>query len=158
MINTENIEVYRITSVTPEVIEATERLTSLLKSDNQATIGDKYLKYIIDSPNTYWLGAGFEENPKIIGMAVLTIMPMITNVRAVLENVVVDESARKQGVGSALCLEAMDIANRHNVNTLRADVSKTNSTSLKMFEKLGFEIKTYLNYLEFDIQQGNRFE
>ena len=157
MIEIPSIFINRITTVTPGVIEAARRLASLLGSGNQANISADYLSKITDSPNTHWLGATLLNDSRIIGMATLTIMPMMTNIRAGLESVVVDESVRGFGIATELCKEARVIADSLGVNTLRAAAMKDNVPSLGMLEKLGFEIETSMHYLELDIQQGPRF-
>lgn len=152
-----NVLVERVTEITPEVLEAATRLTPQLESSNQVTIDEVYLQRIVDNPDNYWLMARRESDAKLIGMASLVIMPMPTNIRSSLENVVVDESARGEGAGTSLCEAAKSIADGQNVNTLRAAASKTNKASLRMLEKAGFTIDDSMHYQELSIHRGPRF-
>lgn len=152
-----NILIERVTEISPEIMEAATRLAPQLGSSNQVTIDEAYLKRIVENPDNYWIMARRESDAKLIGMASLVIMPMPTNIRSSLENVVVDESARGEGAGTALCEAAKSIADGQNVNTLRAAASKTNGASLRMLEKAGFSIEDSMHYLELSIHRGPRF-
>jgi GNAT superfamily N-acetyltransferase len=98
-----------------------------------------------------------ESDARFIGMASLFIMRLPTNVRSFLENVVVDEDSRGQGVGIALLSRAFEIADSQNVNTLRAQAGTHNKVSRSMLQKAGFKIEDYLDYFELDIHDGPRF-
>jgi len=152
-----NFSIERITSIDDHVAEAAQRLSSQLGSSNQVSLSDKYLESILENPDSYWLMARREADPRFIGMASLFIMRMPTNVRAFLENVAVDENSRGQGVGLALSATAIEIANSHNVNTLRSQAGTTNEVSQAMLTKAGFTKAEYLDYFECDIADGPRF-
>lgn len=149
--------VERITEVTPEVLDAAQKLASQLGSSNQVTITAGYLRRIVRNPDHHWLMARRFSDNKLIGMASLIIMPIPTNVRSSLENLVVDESARGQGVGTILCAEAKRIADKQGVNALRAAAAKTNAASKRLLEKAGFTLENSLDYYQQSIHRGPRF-
>jgi ribosomal protein S18 acetylase RimI-like enzyme len=154
----EPFSIERITAVTDDALEAAVRLSTLLGSSNQVQLTKGYLEQMTDNPDNYWLMArelGTKSN-NYIGMASLAIMRMPTNVRSSLENVVVDQSARGMGVGTALCLAAKQIADQQMVNTLRAAAGKDNEASRSMLKRAGFVIDAELDYLELSIQDGPR--
>jgi len=132
------VTIERVTIISDEVVVAAQLLAPQLESSNQVNIPSEYLERIISNPDSVWLMAGREADAKLIGMASLVIMPMPTNIRASLENVVVDSEARGIGAGTALCMAAKEIANEQNVNTLRAAASKNNVESQRMLRKVGF--------------------
>lgn len=150
------VTVYRVTTISDEVLAAAQLLAPQLESSNQVNITPEYLERIISSPDNVWLMARRTADNKLIGMASLVIMPMPTNIRANLENVVVDRGARDIGAGIALCAAAKDIADEQNVNTLRAAASKSNAASQRMLQKAGFEVETSMDYLELIIVKGSR--
>lgn len=152
-----DFSIERITTINDDVIEATRRLSSQLGSSNQVTISQEYLESITENPDNYWLMARRESDARFIGMASLFIMRLPTNVRSFLENVVVDEESRGQGVGLALSRRAFEIANSQNVNTLRAQAGTQNEVSRSMLQKAGFKIEDYLDYYELNIHDGPRF-
>jgi ribosomal protein S18 acetylase RimI-like enzyme len=151
------VTIERVTEISEEVFEAACLLAPQLESPNQVGITTEYLERIISNPDNVWLMARRAADVKLIGMASLVVMPMPTNVRASLENVVVDSNARGIGAGTALCLAAKDIAYEQNVNTLRAAASKNNAVSQKMLKKTGFDVETSMDYFELSIIKGPRF-
>lgn len=151
------VTIERVTEISEEIIDAAQLLAPQLESSNQVNITPEFLERIIDNPDNVWLMARRTADAKLIGMASLVIMPMPTNIRASLENVVVDSEARGIGAGTALCLAAKDIANEQGVNTLRAAASINNAASQKMLQKTGFELEQSLNYFELSIAKGPRF-
>lgn len=151
------IIIERISEVNGEVLEAAQRLAPLLDSSNQVNLSVEYLEQVVNSPDSYWLTARKAKDTRIIGLANLIILPVLTNVRSSLECVVVDEGARGVGVGTALCAEAKKIADERGVNTLRAAASRTNTASQTMLRKFGFIVETSMDYFEYSIQKGSRF-
>ena len=152
-----DFSIERITSVDDDVVEAAKRLSSQLNSSNQVTVSREYLETITENPDNYWLMARRESDARFIGMASLFIMRLPTHVRSFLENIVVDEDSRGQGVGIALSMRAFEIADSQNVNTLRAQAGTQNGVSRSMLQKAGFKIEDYLDYFELDIHAGPRF-
>lgn len=151
------VTIERVTTISNEILVAAQLLTPQLESPNQVSITSGYLERIISNPDNIWLMARRVADAKLIGMASLVIMPMPTNIRASLENVIVDSEARGIGAGTALCLAAKDIANEQNVNTLRAAAYENNTVSQEMLRKAGFKIETSMDYFELSIAKGPRF-
>ena len=151
------VTIERVTTISDEIVVAAQLLAPQLESSNQVSITSDHLERIISNPDNIWLMARRIADAKLIGMASLVIMPMPTNIRASLENVVVDSEARGVGAGIALCLAAKDIANEQNVNTLRAAASKNNTASQEMLRKAGFKVETSMDYFELSIAKGPRF-
>lgn len=147
----------RVENIDDSVVNAAARLSKQLESSNQVTVTKEYLEKIILNPDNYWLMARRQLDAEYIGMASLFIMRTPTNVRAFLENVVVDENTREQGVGLAMSRKAFEIADAEKVNTLRAQAGVQNIASRNMLERAGFKIQDYLNYYELTIHDGPRF-
>ena len=75
----------------------------------------------------------------IVGMLTLVVFPIPTGVRAWIEDVVVDGSARGQGVGSALTHRAVEKARATGARTVDLTSRPSRSAANSMYEKLGFE-------------------
>lgn len=151
------VTIERITEVTPEILEAAQTLAPQLGSANQVTITADYLKRIVNNPDYYWLMARRTSDARLIGMASLVILPFPTNIRTTLENIVVDESARGNGTGTALCEEAIRIADGEKVNAIRTSIAKTNIPSQHMVEGVEFPIDEVIQHYEKELYRGPRF-
>ena len=98
------VKVEIATTLTPAIVDAVERLVGQLSRSaappTTAELGD-----IVSSPATD-LFIAIDDGGTIIGIATLVTFRIPTGMRAWIEDVVVDEAGRGQGVGTALT-EAM---------------------------------------------------
>ncbi len=78
---------------------------------------------------------------QIVGTLTLTVFPLITGVRAWVEDVVVDESVRGTGVGAALTREAIRIADEKGARTVDLTSRPDRVAANKLYLRLGFEIR-----------------
>jgi ribosomal protein S18 acetylase RimI-like enzyme len=141
------ISIERITAVDDEIMETATRLTPQLGSPYQVALTRRYLERVVANPNHYWLMARRAHDRRIVGMASLFILHMATNVRGMLENVVVDKDARRSRVGLRLCVEARRIAAERGAKTIRATAAATNIASRHTLEKAGFVLAQHLHHL-----------
>jgi ribosomal protein S18 acetylase RimI-like enzyme len=79
------------------------------------------------------------DGENIVGSLTLVVFPIPTGVRAWIEDVVVDESARGAGVGEALTLAAIDEARRRNVRSIDLTTRPTRESANRLYARLGFE-------------------
>ena len=149
-------QIEQITEISDEVIAAVERLTPRLASGNQVAISREYLQKVVANSANIWLAARSSQGGEIVGMAVLVVFELPTNVRALLENVVVDASYAHQGIGSALIERAKQEADKRLVNTIRASTGVSNSAPNGLLAKAGFTTEKSMNWYEYDIHQGPR--
>ena len=101
------VQVEVLEKVTGEVVEAFGRLLPQL-SRSAPPLGQAELDTIVQCPANTLLVA--RSAGAITGTLTLVMFPLPTGVRAWIEDVVVDESARGQGTGEALTHEALRIA------------------------------------------------
>ena len=103
-------------AVDDELVDAFARLTpQLSRSNPPPTRGE--LDEIVRSDASRLLVAR-DDNAAIVGSLTLVLFRIPTAVRAWIADVVVDESARGQGIGEALNREALRIAADHGARTV----------------------------------------
>jgi ribosomal protein S18 acetylase RimI-like enzyme len=78
---------------------------------------------------------------EIIGILTLVTFLIPTGLRAWIEDVVVDESARGQGVGAALTLEAIRLARAAGVRTIDLTTRPSREAAGRLYERLGFQLR-----------------
>ena len=69
------------------------------------------------------------------------MFPIPTGLRAWIEDVVVDEAARGQGIGSALTVEALRIAREAGARTVDLSSRPSRVAAGRLYEKLGFQAR-----------------
>lgn len=79
------------------------------------------------------------DGESIVGSLTLVVFPIPTGVRAWIEDVVVDESARGAGVGEALTLAAIEEARRRNVRSIDLTTRPSRETANRLYARIGFE-------------------
>ena len=85
--------------------------------------------------------AGSRGSGEIIGILTLITFPIPTGVRAWIEDVVVDETARGQGVGAALTREAVRLARAAGARTVDLTTRPSREAAGRLYERLGFSLR-----------------
>ena len=123
-------------AVDDEVVEAMAALVSQLSSSAPPpTAGE--LDEIVASPATHLLLARDGDGPGLGGVVVVFRIP--TGVRAWIEDVVVDGSARGQGVGEQLNRAALELADELGARTVDLTSRPSREAANRLYRRLGFE-------------------
>ncbi len=132
------VQVEVLDEVTDEAVEAFGRLLPQL-SRSAPPLGRAGLEGVAGCPvNTVLLArsAGW-----IIGTLTLVMFPTPTGLRAWIEDVVVDESARGQGAGEALMHEALRIAREAGARTVDLTSRPARAAAGRLYERTGFTMR-----------------
>ena len=131
------VTVEEASSADDELIAALDRLIPQLSSSSPPPRKDE-LTEIIRSPATVLLvardGAG-----KVVGSLTLVLFRIPTGLRAWIEDVVVDESARGAGVGKALTEAALDRATSAGARSVDLTSRPDRAAANRLYQRLGFE-------------------
>ncbi len=132
------IEVREATEVTPELVAAFERLIPQLSTSSPPPTGDE-LRDIVASEASKLLVAVDPSSGEIVGSLTLVLFRIPTGVRAWIEDVVVDQAARGQGVGEALNRHALDVARAAGARTVDLTSRPTRQAANRLYQRIGFE-------------------
>jgi ribosomal protein S18 acetylase RimI-like enzyme len=123
-------------TVDDELLDAVGRLVPQLSSSTAApTAGE--LREIVESSCTALLVA--RENSRIIGMLTLATFRIPTGLRAWIEDVTVDASARGKGVGELLSREALRLAAARGARTVDLTSRPSREAANRLYQRIGFE-------------------
>ena len=75
---------------------------------------------------------------QIVGLLTLAMFPIPTGFRAWIEDVIVDETARGQGIGEALTKEALDLAEAAGARTVDLTSRPSREAAGRLYERVGF--------------------
>jgi ribosomal protein S18 acetylase RimI-like enzyme len=132
----DSVAVTEVTSVTPEIVEALSALIPQLSSSAPPLTGAD-LSDIAASPGTVLLVAR-DEQGAIVGSLTLVVFRAPTGPRAWIEDVVVDESTRGQGIGASLVREALDRAVAAGARTVDLTSRPSREAANRLYLRLGF--------------------
>jgi ribosomal protein S18 acetylase RimI-like enzyme len=125
------------TEVTDELVEALGRLVPQLSRSSPAP-GREEVAEIVGSDATVLLVAR-DDGGRIVGSLTLVLFRIPTGIRAWIEDVVVDEAARGQGVGDAMSREALRVATEAGARTVDLTSRPSREAANRLYQRLGFE-------------------
>jgi len=130
--------VERVSAASAELAEAMARLVPQLSSSAAAPdLGG--LEQIVTAPGTSLLVARVASlGEAIVGSLTLVLYRIPTGLHAVIEDVVVDESARGPGDGAALLEEAVWIAQGQGARHVNLTSRPSRGAANRMYERAGF--------------------
>lgn len=129
------VVVEKAEKITDDVVEAFEVLIPQLSSSNPPPSRSD-LEAIVHSPSTELLLARVDG--RIVGSLTLVLFRIPTGMRAWIEDVVVDSSARGHGVGAALNTAALNEARQRGAVTVDLTSRPTREAANQLYKKLGF--------------------
>jgi ribosomal protein S18 acetylase RimI-like enzyme len=129
------MNVERATEATDELVDAFRRLLPQLSSASPPTVenlrdmlaGDTQLFVSRDASGT------------VVGALSLALYRIPTGLRGRIEDVVVDESARGQGIGEALVRAALEAAAEAGVRAVGLNSHPGREAANRLYRRLGFE-------------------
>jgi ribosomal protein S18 acetylase RimI-like enzyme len=125
--------------------EATQELLAGLNhllpqlSTTATALTSSDLEALVDSSSVTVLVA--RDEGRIVGSLTLVVFPIPTGLRAWIEDVVVDESARGTGVGEALTNAAIEESRRRHVRSIDLTTRPSREAANRLYSRLGFELR-----------------
>ncbi|CAN5564877.1 N/A [soil metagenome] len=125
------------TEVTEELVDAFARLIPQLSRSSPPPTAE-VLAEIIESDATHLLIARGDDGT-VLGSLTLVLFRIPTGLRAWIEDVVVDDAARGQGVGEALNRHAIDAAAERGAKSVDLTSRPSREAANRLYRRLGFE-------------------
>ena len=136
-----SISVKAATEVDDGLVEAFSRLIPQLSSSSPPPTAAELLS-IIDNPNSVLFIAeldGDDDVRSVVGSLTLAFYRIPTGLKAWIEDVVVDESARGLGVGEALNVAAIDESRQRGAKNVSLTSRSSREAANRLYQRLGFE-------------------
>jgi ribosomal protein S18 acetylase RimI-like enzyme len=132
------IDVVPARKVDDEVVAAITHLVPQL-SASAALPTAAELREIVESPcTTLLLARDPSAGNRIIGMLTLAVFRIPTGVRAWIEDVAVDETARGKGAGEALSRAALRLAAERGSRTVELSSRPSREAANRLYQRIGF--------------------
>ena len=125
-----------VTEVTKSLTDAYKVLIPQLSSSSNPPT-EEALQRIIESDSAQILIAE-DENGEILGTMTLVIFQIPTGIRAWIEDVVVDSSARGKGIGKKLNLAALELAKQAGAKTVDLTSRPARQEANQLYRSIGF--------------------
>jgi ribosomal protein S18 acetylase RimI-like enzyme len=133
-----DVEIGILTEVTDEAVDAFARLLPQL-SASAGPVDRAGLDRVVANPANAVLVA--RSGDDVVGTLTLVVVPLLTGVRAHIEDVVVDEAARGYGVGAALTGAAIELARQRGARSVELTSRPSRTAANRLYRRLGFELR-----------------
>ena len=130
-----SVVVERASEVTPELITAFEVLIPQLSSSNPPPSASELQEIVSSEASVLFIA---RVDGKIAGSLTLATFRIPTGLRAWIEDVVVDSSARGHGVGEALNRAAIEEARARGAVTVDLTSRPSREAANRLYQRLGF--------------------
>ena len=126
-----------ISQVTGELVEAFARLVPQLSKSNRPPTERELAAIVASRASVLFLA--YDEDDEIVGSLTLVLFRIPTGLRAWIEDVVVDESARGKGVGHRMNEAAIDYARKAGAKTVDLTSRPSRDVANRLYQRLGFQ-------------------
>ena len=133
--NPMTIEISICDEVNDAVVAAFAELVPQLSRSSSPPTAEELNKIVAHEASTLLLAS---EGKTILGSMTLVLFPIPTGIRAWIEDVIVDESARGRGVGEALNRRALKIALNAGAKTVDLTSRPSRDAANRLYQRLGF--------------------
>ena len=138
-----------VADLTDEICDAFLRLIPQLSSVTPPT-GDELKELILAETSTLLVARSDDDDKPIVGALTLVCFRVPTGLRAIIEDIVVDESVRGQGIGQAMICEALRLAKNYGARGVMLTSSPRREAANRLYQKMGFKSwQTNLYFYEF---------
>lgn len=139
--------VARLHEPTEKDLVSVNALLKQLRSDpsSHKPITLEHLRQVVSDPNTAVLVA--RDGEEIVGIATVIWDTILTGSFALIEDVVVDERCRGQGLGRLLTEALIDVARKQGIHAVALTSRPSRVAANALYQKLGFQLKE-TNYYE----------
>ncbi|MCC6148578.1 MAG: GNAT family N-acetyltransferase [Anaerolineaceae bacterium] len=129
-------EISRVQAVTAELTEAFERLMPQLSP--APAPAREALEEMLASQVVLLFVARCPPDGRITGALALAVVRVPSGVRAWIEDVVVDQAARRQGIGEALTRAALQAARERGAKVAELTSNPARQAANQLYQRLGF--------------------
>ncbi|HXA73256.1 MAG TPA: GNAT family N-acetyltransferase [Acidimicrobiales bacterium] len=132
------ISVEAVTSVDDDLVVAVSRLIPQLSTSSAPPSQEALARIVADPGATLFVA---RDDGRVVGMLTLVTFEIPTAVRAWIEDVVVDETAREQGVAGSLVEAALERAGARGARTVDLTSRPDREAANRLYVRMGFEAR-----------------
>ncbi|MGI6073027.1 MAG: GNAT family N-acetyltransferase [Fermentimonas sp.] len=131
------MKIERVTHIDDNILKAFQKFIPELTKDPERIPTKDDLKKVIQSPNNYLFIATKGNN--VLGSLTLAFYNVPSGIKAWIEDVIVDDEARGQGVATALISHAIETAELNGATKLDLSSQPWRQAANNLYVKMGFK-------------------
>ena len=145
------MRIVQVTHVTPEIVESMARLIPQLSTSAAIPTAVELRKLVSGGASQLLVARDPDRRDRIVGTLTLVLFRIPTGVRAWIEDVVVDESARRRGIGELLCREALARARSAGARNVDLTSRPARKAANRLYRRLDFSLR-HTNLYRYPLQ------
>jgi ribosomal protein S18 acetylase RimI-like enzyme len=126
-----------VTQADAELYEAFQRLIPQLTQNNPPPSPDNLADLVRNVSSTLMIAR--DASGKIVGALTLSVYRVPTGVRSIIEDVIVDNAARGQGIGEALMNRAIELAREKGAQNISLTSNPMREAANRLYLRVGFK-------------------
>lgn len=144
------IHISRVTQASQELVEVFEKLIPQLSQRKPPSLDE--LTSLINSQSVVLIARYPESSSSVVGSGTLAVFPVPTGLRGHIEDVVVDQSARGNGIGEAIVSDLLIKARELGIQGVSLTCNPTREAANRMYLNMGFQLRE-TNVYWYDLRQ-----
>ena len=126
-----------VTQADAELHEAFLRLVPQLTNNNPPPTLDDLADLVRDASSTLMVARGADG--QIVGALTLSVYRVPTGIRSIIEDVIVDNATRGQGIGEALMFRAIELAKEKGAQNISLTSNPMREAANRLYLRVGFK-------------------
>jgi ribosomal protein S18 acetylase RimI-like enzyme len=135
------MHIEKVTTVTEELHEAFQRLVPQLSAHKVPPTKEELDELIKSESSILLLARDPDGAAPIAGALCLTVYRVPTGLRSIIEDVIVDETMRRRGIGEALVRKAIDLAREEGAEGVSLTSNPQRQAANKLYGSIGFQLR-----------------
>ena len=133
--------ILRVSEVTEELYESLQTLVPQLGAHKAPPTREELRELVSSKLSTLLIARDPDESGPIAGILCLTVYRVPTGLRSIIEDVVVDGSARRKGIGEALMQSAIELAREAGAEGVSLTSNPKREAANLLYQSLGFQLR-----------------
>lgn len=130
-----------VSEVTEELHEALRRLVPQLGAHKVPPVWEELKELVESESSTLLVAREPDGSGPIKGILCITVYRVPTGLRSIIEDVVVDERARRRGIGEALVRQAIELARAAGADGVSLTSNSQREAANQLYQAMGFQLR-----------------
>jgi ribosomal protein S18 acetylase RimI-like enzyme len=130
-----------VSDVTEDLYQALQRLIPQLGAHKIPPTRDEIRELVESESSTLLAAHEIDEKGPILGILCLTVYRVPTGVRSIVEDVVVDGSARRRGIAEAMMQKAIALAREAGAEGISLTSNPQRQAANLLYQSIGFQLR-----------------
>ena len=130
-----------VSEATEDLYQALQRLVPQLGAHKAPPTRDELQELVGSESSMLLVAQDPDASGMIVGILCLTVYRVPTGLRSIIEDVVVDESARRKGIGEALMRKAIELAREAGAEGVSLTSNPQRQAANLLYQSLGFRLR-----------------